>query len=369
MANDFSTSTSQKVDLEKIRMSGKLTRTDIVNALNSTDITKVLSAAQGKALADSKLNKTGDTMTGDLTIQADKKLSAYGTQLGVPSNDNLLINSHFRSPINQRELVDYTENYKFTIDMWELLSGGPTGMHLYPYPNEDFIAIVYGNAGATYFVQSIEHPESVFGTYTFSYEYCVTAPAPVLFYIENNTGVLFSQWYVGDNAWHVGSITGNIPTGSTFLRACFSIRGAGTLYLRWAKLEKGSISTPFALRRPSIEELMCEKHFRRIKKFVSGVDAYYHDGRLWTYINGLNMRTGTGIVTLKGTPNSAGGYMIGSEDGGNLVDAPTWAATLISKDTVEIITTLSNPALASPHLITAFLSWNASIDIDCQIYV
>jgi hypothetical protein len=46
----------------------KLDVADVVDNLTSTDTDKALSANQGKVLQDGKLNLSGGTMTGDLTI-------------------------------------------------------------------------------------------------------------------------------------------------------------------------------------------------------------------------------------------------------------------------------------------------------------
>ena len=67
----------------------------VVNALNSTSTTSALSANQGKVLNDGKLNKSGGTMTGALTVQADfigNKGYFAGTATSSTADANLFSN-------------------------------------------------------------------------------------------------------------------------------------------------------------------------------------------------------------------------------------------------------------------------------------
>lgn len=82
----------------------------VVDNLNSTDKTKVLSANQGKILNDGKLNLSGGTMTGAITTSANKlsfkfasPSSGYGAGIGYDSTSHECVafmtnkeNSRFR---------------------------------------------------------------------------------------------------------------------------------------------------------------------------------------------------------------------------------------------------------------------------------
>jgi hypothetical protein len=65
---------------------------DVVNNLTSTDTDKALSANQGKVLQDGKLNLSGGTMTGDLTIP-DKIIHSGDTNTAIrfPSADTVTV--------------------------------------------------------------------------------------------------------------------------------------------------------------------------------------------------------------------------------------------------------------------------------------
>jgi hypothetical protein len=70
----------------------KLDVADVVDDLTSTDTDKALSANQGKVLQDGKLNLSGGTMTGDLTIP-DKIIHSGDTNTAIrfPSADTVTV--------------------------------------------------------------------------------------------------------------------------------------------------------------------------------------------------------------------------------------------------------------------------------------
>jgi hypothetical protein len=76
--------TIQDIDSEKLDVA------DVVDNLTSTDTDKPLSANQGKVLQDGKLNLSGGTMTGDLTIP-DKIIHSGDTNTAIrfPANDTI----------------------------------------------------------------------------------------------------------------------------------------------------------------------------------------------------------------------------------------------------------------------------------------
>ena len=67
----------------------KLDVADVVNNLTSTDTDKALSANQGKVLQDGKLNLSGGTMTGDLTIP-DKIIHSGDTNTYLQFTDDIV---------------------------------------------------------------------------------------------------------------------------------------------------------------------------------------------------------------------------------------------------------------------------------------
>lgn len=63
-------------------LDGKVNASDIVDNLTTNDATKPLSAKQGKTLQDNKVEKSGDTMTGNLTINRE----GHGSNLIIGNN-------------------------------------------------------------------------------------------------------------------------------------------------------------------------------------------------------------------------------------------------------------------------------------------
>ena len=68
-------SSLNKMDDELVRLGTDIVNIDVINNLNSTDATKPLSAAQGKVLNDTKVNKT-DIINNLTSTNTDKPLSA-----------------------------------------------------------------------------------------------------------------------------------------------------------------------------------------------------------------------------------------------------------------------------------------------------
>ena len=97
--------------------------------------------AAPKSYVDKMLPKSGGAMTGSISMGGNKI-----TDLGNPEDDadaaskvyvdtavtkaaprNLLDNSDFRNPVNQRGQTSYTETWGYTIDRWYLSSGDSSG--------------------------------------------------------------------------------------------------------------------------------------------------------------------------------------------------------------------------------------------------
>lgn len=78
-ANEAAANANEKAELCQgvIDKTGVVLKTDIANNLTTTDADKVLDARQGKTLNDSKVSKSGDTMTGTLVFNNANTASAY----------------------------------------------------------------------------------------------------------------------------------------------------------------------------------------------------------------------------------------------------------------------------------------------------
>ena len=84
-----------------------LTTGDIIDNLTSTSTTDCLSANQGKALNDNKVSKTGDTMTGSLSIQR----ASGGGVFEVKNTTSTLSTSMGISTVNDKDHGVYSNGY------------------------------------------------------------------------------------------------------------------------------------------------------------------------------------------------------------------------------------------------------------------
>ena len=175
-------------------------------------------------------------------------------------NPNLLINGDFR--VNQRGQEEYGNATQYTVDRWQLTTQTNANLSF------NVTTKTLSNTGTSwgYFVQRIESNDvaKIWGkTWTFSakvngniYSKTFTAPstapttsqgiAPTLICIQNLCQV---RLYYYNNSGTIG-FTFDIHTGS--------------VTLEYAKLELGSVATPFS-PRPYAEELaLCQRYYEKI---------------------------------------------------------------------------------------------------------
>lgn len=199
----------------------------------------------------SQLVKKIRTESGDLQIDynALANLPELNTMF---SNPNLLINSDFRKPVNQRGQTSYAiPANTYTIDRWKVLSDSATLS-----VSDGYIALTGNNSTSSYFIQKIEN-------------------VPMDDYITVSI--------------NVKSLTGtlNVYIASSSQEECFSIYSAGiTTYttsvkftnfmqlnieaikgtnveLYWAKVEQGTVATPFVPRLYVEELALCQRYYEK----------------------------------------------------------------------------------------------------------
>lgn len=180
---------------------------------------------------------------------------------GLPggSNPSLLINGDFS--INQRGQEEYGNATQYTVDRWQLLTRTNANISF------NSISKTLSNTGTTegYFIQRIEpnDVDKIWGkTWTFSakvngvvYSQTFTAPnnaptssqdiAPTLVCVQNICNVRL--FYYANNG----------TLGFTF------DIWQGSVTIEYAKLELGSVATPFS-PRPHTEELaLCQRYYQK----------------------------------------------------------------------------------------------------------
>lgn len=177
-----------------------------------------------------------------------KDVNEIHVRLNGLASMNLLINSDFRNPINQRGETSYTSSNvnKYTIDRWCF---NPTSNDKTLTVNDGYITLQNSGSSNLYLLQPFEKalPQD---TYTLSINVkSISGSGDVLI---NGVGVWLGELKVGLNSLTViGS-----PTSIQL-----TVHSNSTLELYWAKLEQGSIATPF-VPRPYGEELaLCQRYY------------------------------------------------------------------------------------------------------------
>lgn len=209
----------------------------------------------------SQLVKKIRTESGDLQID-------YNALANLPtiSNPNLLINSDFRNPINQRNISKYTGQATrgYTIDRWcmaandfnrtvEVVDGG--------------VLITNPNTQYTGTFQQVFDKSFPKGDYTLSVKVISKTGAATMSCggSHNNTR---KDLAVGINTLTLSSAT--INSFDIILNTSSSIK------LEWAKLEVGTVATQFSPRIHAEEAALCKPFYQVITLRNTDVACYLH---------------------------------------------------------------------------------------------
>ena len=187
---------------------------------------------------------------------------------GTPAvGRNLLINSYFLHPVNQRKATSYTSKtsaFKYTIDRWALMDvSGQT--------------LSIKNTGITVsegIVQFVEAGDDVLGkSFTCSAEDA-----------SGNKRVLT-----------VNALSGSSVYNDHFALSYEASRGAIRFYLKagtwkWAKLEFGTNATDYIPNLYAIEELLCKRYMVRFSNCLKMATGYWQQSLQFAYTFPTPMR-------------------------------------------------------------------------------
>jgi hypothetical protein len=299
------------------------------NALANLPTTDVTLAVSGKA-ADAKA--VGDLLN-----------SMYANF----SNPNLLINSDFRSPINQRGAQSYESKTSgkdtYNIDRWHASYGTITTVN-------DGNITVAGNTGANrYFYQTFERHLS--GTFTFSFDIANLQGNISMYYDDNGTGT-----------------TINIPTGVTKMTfTATNLKSIGFFFpktngisatINWAKLEVGSIATPFVPRLYAEELALCRRYYQNIDLHcLSGLVS--DNGSKITFASSVYLR-GTPTITIKKAPTS-----LRVDSVGDVTTTLTYSSVYCNENVCSV--TFNSSASLGQRAV-AWSIYEFTITADAEIY-
>lgn len=235
----------------------------------------------------SQLVKKIRTSAGDCQID-------YNALANLPtiSNPNLLINSDFRNPVNQRGKSTYTSNANdltrvFTIDRWNIQNGGTLTV------NNASVTFTSDNAttGSCMFCQVVETLPT--DDYTLQVK------------VKNGVGGATIK-VVNKSSEEV--FNGTLSVGlNTFVMKNINVRSISInlgdnsyIELEWVKLECGTIATKFTPKLRAEELLSCYRFFYTVecRLLMNEYNSMNADGNLYYP---TKMRTTPYVTLLEGT--------------------------------------------------------------------
>lgn len=189
------------------------------------------------------------TASGDLQID-------YNSLANLPtiSNPNLLINSDFRSPVNQRGRTKYTSdanNYTriFTVDRWNIQNGTTLTVN----SNSITLAGNSASSGLALFSQILEYPR-------------VDNYVLQINVLNITNGVVVDVYNASSKVIASATLTSGLNTIKIANNSVFFIQmgiaANATIELGYIKLEQGTVATQFASRPFAEELIMCQRYYR-----------------------------------------------------------------------------------------------------------
>lgn len=189
------------------------------------------------------------------------------------SNPNLLINSYFKDPVNQRGQTTYQSTDEssrvYSIDQWSLQNGAKLTL------NDNTISIV-GNSATddSIFSQIIENP--IVGDYVLQVKVASLNGTSNITIIDDNSSV------ISTNSLQVGVNEIKIKNNSIKIIQ-IKVGNGKEIKIEWIKLEQGALATPF-VPKPRGEELIeCYRFYYTFdsRLLISVYSATFADGNLY----------------------------------------------------------------------------------------
>ena len=225
------------------------------------------------------------------------------------SNPNLLINSNFRNPVNQRGSTSYTAvNRAYTIDRWNIGQGTLK-------VNSSSVTFE-GNTTAgnlsRWFGQKFERALS--GTHRISFN-CPVVTGEVVLVIRNNQNTETDLIYTIASGFNKFTI--NHASGS-FDEVFFRMNTNNKFEIEWIKLEQGMTVTPFVPRLYDEELIICRRYFRRYKNqmlFPQFYSNQYYGMRFDTPMRAKPTPGNFSIVNMNDSSQSVGASVDADTEG------------------------------------------------------
>lgn len=201
-----------------------------------------------------------DYITKIRTNEGDKQID-YNALANLPelntmfSNPNLLINSDFRNPVNQRGQTTYTEGTeRYGVDRWLLYNSTREVV------NSKSITVTNVGEATTWCAQKFERPLDNSESYTITVKVGAITGSGAYVSIgnqdeETTPGIL--QTGINRFVINPNEITSNMAQFVVTLPVGTSVE------LIYIKLEQGSIATPFVPRLYAQEVAECQRYYTK----------------------------------------------------------------------------------------------------------
>lgn len=186
--------------------------------------------------------------------------SDVATSLSEKANKNLLINSFFKNPINQRGSITYNTTAQYTIDRWQLLFFNNGSLKV----NNGYITLANTIAGNTYLRQLVdtEFSQLIGSKLTVTIKYRTSLS-------KFRLSILGTDFYPSSSTdWKTVSYTFDISSysyayGDNIMIQLYdgSSFQVGSVDIEYIKLELGSIATPFIPRLYAEELALCQRYY------------------------------------------------------------------------------------------------------------
>ena len=219
---------------------------------------KFIQVGPGGATTDTTLSLAGKpadaaAVGNAMSMKANKEY--VDSNIAYLSNPNLLINSDFRNPVNQRGNTSYSysgSSVTYTIDRWCINYNSTITV------NSGYVTLTGNTATNNYWNHVLEH--SLSGTFTLSVSIKNTSGGTGYVFASNNNGD--TERMTLTNGVH--SITFNMD-GLCKVGFC-SLKTGMKSDVEWVKLEYGNRATPFIPRQYAEELMLCQRYHRRVYK-------------------------------------------------------------------------------------------------------
>ena len=303
---------------------------------------------------------TADTLP--IYIVPDKRLEML--RCGVDMHPvNLLDNSDFTNPVNQRGQADYSTAWAYSIDRW-LLGDSYTAITC-----QDDGVKVYGTASETsmYIYQRL--PKLKAGSYTLAAKFHGNNGRVSLTSIHTDNGTHTAPGSTASEGVVVFRINAPEDIGSDL--AYFRLHASVSAVFEWAALYEGSYTAetlpPYRPKGYAVELAECYRYYFKLTKAVAlgmltnGETSYYMHLTLPTAMRSIPKIIGSPSWRAR---TAAGGYSAHTSNAWTAFTSASVASSAAADTTISVVDTIASSAGDTNNAIYAYEIKNLELSAD-----